>query len=205
MGALILLLSPQFSAAEDRVCRAECSQARRTCHRAATVSRRVCQNSCNKIVAETLHRAQQVCVDEQLEPRECSKLIHKAIRSATRGCRDSCQDVYSRARQRCQGEREECRAACLPPLDPVCVDECRADMDVCTDDLKGCTDQCRTDTRAGLQACRDGARDRCDPQALRQCIHDVRLDGEMCGEDCYATHPCGVEVRECLMECVIPE
>ena len=195
-----LFAGPAF--ADDGACREECSEARVVCEAAATAAHRVCHARCADALEDAVRRARRICVERDLGPEACERLVYVFASVAEQGCRRDCRAALERARQRCAEEVRECRLACLPPLDPACVGACREEAAACRAELGACLGGCRETLAADAKACRELVADTCDLDGFKTCVREARAAAERCGHACYEGHRCGAELGMCLRECV---
>lgn len=206
-GALCagLLVVAAGAAAEETQdsCREECREARRTCHAAARAADRVCHDRCADAVETAIRRALRVCEARDLESEACRRLVREASAGALSACREGCARAFERARARCQEERHECVRACLPPIDPVCAEDCVGDFGACRDDLGTCVTGCGETAADTLEECRE-LYDPEAPDPFRECVAAVRREARECRWVCHEDSMCGPDLRECLAECPAP-
>jgi len=208
LGAAALALIAMAAAApaaaaegDEASCRRECSEARRVCHAAAHAGYELCWDQCEQNVAAAVRRSRDLCDDRELSPRECARLAERALVRASRQCRDECRQTRTRSRRACREERHECSRVCAPPTDAACLGECRDEFGGCRDGLDACREGCSADAKAALEECRLQVGDRCDPEAFRECVHQVRSESRACADTCHEENACAGDLRQCLGEC----
>jgi hypothetical protein len=199
---LVMLMGPAAGAEEtDDGCREECVEARKLCHQGAKAAYRACGSQCRETIRGAVIRARNICVEDHLGAAACASLVEKAVAGATRACHADCRLEQMFRRTVCRNERRECRQTCLAPLDPECRIACGETFGECRDQVGACARECRGVAREGYTECRELASASCDPEALRECLDEVRNDLRMCSDDCHDEHSCGADLRECLGEC----
>jgi hypothetical protein len=118
-------------------------------------------------------------------------------------CREECKNTFQADRTTCREDIWECAQSHLPPMDEVCVEECRADFAETREGLRACHGDCKEGVRAAIAECRADLAS--DSDALRACIHSAHEEGRLCSQDCHDEYACAGEFRECLASCVIEE
>ena len=148
------------------------------------------------------------------ECREAGRVCAQEARTGVRVCMDGCEDgeagdacrtecrsLFQDDRASCRAETRECLQANLPPLDELCVEDCRAQFADTREDLRACRGDCKADLRAAIAACREDLAN--DSDALRTCIGEAHKETRLCSQDCHDEYACASELRECLGACVI--
>lgn len=204
LSLLTLIAAPMALAGEEPSCRDECSEARRTCRRAAHVAQTVCREQCATHTQAAIERAREICLSQSLSEEECGRVVAQAVKAALEACHGECREVAKRARGVCNEERRECVATCTADLDPTCTTPCFESFDACRDDLRVCASECSEVRNAAFQECREMADRETNPEGLRECLQQARQAARECRGACHAELPCGSDLGACLGECVEP-
>ena len=199
---LFVGLSAEAGTASTETYQDACTDARQNCMNAREMARRSCRSGCRETIYEAVASARAICEQQDLDEEACRKLVRRTVRGAHGACRADCRVEAHLAKVVCRDERRECAEVCGGDIDPVCRDACVDDFDACREELGACVDVCRDELQAAVDACRDQVADLCDPEVLRECLHQARAEFRSCASDCHGNTTCAQDLRECIGDCV---
>ncbi len=198
--ATVMLLGVAGEASANE-CKESCSEARQTCMKARKIAHKRCATGCQETIQDAVRDARRICVEQELGDAACNNLVRRTVEGAQKACRADCRVDAKLSKTVCRDERRDCRMACTDAVDPECREPCVDDFRACVADQRGCVDVCHGEREAAVSACNDQMGEVCDPEVLRECLQQVRLDTQECVQDCHEETSCGENLRECVGDC----